>query len=94
MKKLREIQIRRSDASSLMEFVRHLDDSERALKSMGPSYSNRLDNEDVIVMLMRKLPDEGLKRRWADKAGDLIKSNGVVQFDNFVQFLKKVAGCI
>ena len=94
MKKLREIQIRRSDASSLMEFVRHLDDSERALKSMGPSYSNRLDNEDVIVMLMRKLPDEGLKRRWADKAGDLIKSNGVVQFDDFVQFLKKVAGRI
>ncbi|CAB4042058.1 Hypothetical predicted protein, partial [Paramuricea clavata] len=94
MKKLRELQIRKTDANALMEFVRHLEDSERALKSMGSSYSNRLDNEDVIVMLMRKLPEDGLKRKWVDRAGDLIKSKDYVQFDDFVNFLKKVAGRI
>ena len=53
MTKLREIQIKKSDATALMEFVRQLEDSERALRRMGPSYSNRLDNEDVVVMLMK-----------------------------------------
>ena len=91
MKKLREFQVRKSDATTLMEFVRHLVDSYRALKTMGYSYSSRLDNEDTIVMLMRKLPDESLKRKWADRAGDIIKTKGTVQFDDFVQFLKKVS---
>ena len=54
---------------------------------MGPNYSTRLDNEDVIVTLMRKLSDHTLKRRWADNAGVLIKSKGVVQFDDYVQIL-------
>ena len=67
MKKLRELHIKRADAIALMEFVRRLEDSERALKRMGTSYSNRLDNEDVIVMLMKKLPEDSLKRKWADK---------------------------
>ena len=77
-----------------MEFVRHLEDSERALKSMGTRHSARLDIENVIVMLMRKLPQERLKRMWAHKAGDLIKGKGLAQFDDFVNFLKKVAGRI
>ena len=77
-----------------MEFVRQLEDSERALRRMGPNYSNRLDNEDVIVMLMKKLPDQSLKRKWADKAGDLLKGNGLVTFSNFVNFLKHIAGRI
>ena len=37
-------------------------------------YPTRVDSEDVIVMLMRKLTEEHLKRMWADKATDLIKS--------------------
>ena len=80
MKKLRELHIKRSDAIALMEFVRQLEDSERALKRMGTSYSNRLDNEDVIVMLIKKLPEDSLKRKWADKAGDIIKTKGLVTF--------------
>ena len=32
---------------------------------------------DVIITLTRKLPDEGLKRKWVDKAGDLVKSKKV-----------------
>jgi hypothetical protein len=94
MTKLRELQIKKSDATALMEFVRQLEDSGRALRRMGPSYSNRLDNEDVIVMLMKKLPEESLKRKWADKAGDLLKGNGLVTFSNFVNFLKHIAGRI
>ena len=63
MKKLREIQVRRADATTLMEFVRRLEDARRVLTSMGHNYVSRLDNEDVIISLMRKLPDEGLKRK-------------------------------
>ena len=31
--------------------------------SMGSNYTSRLDNEDAIILLMRKLPDESLKRK-------------------------------
>ncbi|XP_028415652.1 uncharacterized protein LOC114539013 [Dendronephthya gigantea] len=79
LEKIKGLQIRKADASALMEFVRHLEDSERTLKSMGSNYSNRLDNEDIIIMLMRKLPEENLKRKWADKAGDLIQTKGIAQ---------------
>ena len=74
MKKLREIQVRKADASALMDFVRRLEDAIRVLTSMSCNYSSRLDNEDVIIMLMKKLPDEGLKRKWVDRAGDLIRT--------------------
>jgi len=39
MKKLREIQVRKADASSLMEFVRRLEDARRVLASMGCNYT-------------------------------------------------------
>ena len=39
---------------------------------MGPRYAIRLGNEDMMLMVMRKLPDESLKRKWADIAGDII----------------------
>ena len=90
MKKLREIQVRRADAPTLMEDVRRLEDVRRVLANMGSNYMSRLGNEDVIVMLMRKLPEEGLKRRWVDKAGDLIKMKGRAEFTDFVEFLQGV----
>ena len=80
MKKLREIQVRKADATTLMEFVRRLEDARRVLTSMGHNCVSRLDNEDVIISLMRKLPDESLKRKWVDKAGDLIKRKGRADF--------------
>lgn len=91
VRRLKEIQIRRADASSLMEFARKLEDARRVLTSMGYSYSSRLDNEETIVMLMKKLPDEGLKRKWADKAGDIIKLKGRAEYADFVQFVKNTA---
>ena len=91
MKKLREIQVRKADATTLMEFVRRLEDARRVLTSMGHNYGSRLDNEDVIISLMRKLPDEGLKRKWVDKAGDLIKRKGRADFADFVEFVRRVA---
>ena len=63
MKKLREIQGRKADASALMDFVRRLEDARRFLTSMGCNYASRLDNEDVVIMLKRKLPGKGLKRK-------------------------------
>lgn len=92
MKKLREIQVRKADATTLMEFVRRLEDARRVLTSMGHNYVSRLDNEDVIISLMRKLPDEGLKRKWVDKAGDhQIKRKGRADFADFVEFVGRVA---
>ena len=91
MKKLREIQVRKAYATTLMEFVRRLEDARRVLTSMGHNYVSRLDNEDVIISLMRKLPDEGLKRKWVDKAGDLIKRKGRADFADFVEFVRRVA---
>lgn len=58
---------------------------------MGPLYVSHLDNDDTILMLMKKLPDEGLKRKWADVAGDLICSKGQAAFSGFVDFIQKRA---
>ena len=46
-----------------MDFVRRLEDARRVLVSMGCNYSSGLDNEDVIIMPVRKLSEEGLKRK-------------------------------
>lgn len=54
---------------------------------MGPLYVSHLDNDDTILMLMQKLPDEDLKRKWADVAGDLICSKGQAAFSDFVDFI-------
>ncbi|XP_015754718.1 PREDICTED: uncharacterized protein LOC107334301 [Acropora digitifera] len=91
MKKLREIQVRKADASTLMDFARRLEDARRVLTSMGSNYTSRLDNEDLIIMLMRKLPDESLKRKWADRAGDLLKSKGRAEYADFVSFINRAA---
>ena len=63
MKKLRENQVRKADASTLMEFASRLEDARRVLASMGYDYTSRLDNEDVIIRMMRKLPDKSFKRK-------------------------------
>ena len=89
MKRLRDYSLRRVDAPSLMEFARRLEDTKRMLTSMGPLYVSRLNNEDIILMLMKKLPDEGLKRKWTDVAGDLISSRGQVDFSDFLSFIQK-----
>ena len=60
---LRDYILGRVDAPSLMEFARRLEDAKRMLTSMGPLYVSRLNNEDTILMLMKKLPDEGLKSK-------------------------------
>ena len=91
LKRLKELQLKRADAPSLMDFARRLEDTRRILTSMGHRYVNRLDNEDTIIMLMRKLPEESLKRKWADKAGDLIKAKGQAEYTDFVNFIKKTA---
>jgi len=42
-------------------------------------------------MLMRKLPEENLKRKWAYKAGDLIKAKGRAEYADFVEFVRRIA---
>ena len=67
MKKLREIQVHKANALALMDFVRRLEDVRRLLTSIGCKYSSHLDNQDVTITLMRKLPDKGLRRKWVDR---------------------------
>ena len=43
-------------------------------------------------MLTKKLPEDSLKRKWADKAGDIIKNKGLVTFNDFVSCVKRIAG--
>ena len=74
-----------------MEFVRRLEGARRVLASMGCNYTNRLDNVDVLVMLMRKLPEKSLKKKWVDKAGDLIVRKGRAEYADFVEFVRRVA---
>jgi len=93
MKRLTEIQMRKVGASTLIDFVRRLKDARRVLMTMGSNVTSRLDNEDVIIMLMRKLPNEGLKRKWADRASDLIKDTGRTEYADFASFIKRVVEC-
>ena len=94
LRKPREFKIRQGDAASLMDFARRLEDVKRMLTSMGPCYVALLDYEDMILMLMRKLPDESLKRKWTDIAGDIIQSKGQVSFADFLSFIQKRADCL
>ena len=89
MKRLRDYNLRRADAPSLMEFARRCEDTKRVLTIMEPLYVSRLNNGDTILMLMKKLPDEGLKRKWTDIAGDLICSKGQADFSDFLSFVQK-----
>ena len=61
------------------------------LTSMGPLYASHLNNEDTILLLIKKLPDEGLKTNWTDIAGDLICSKGQVDFPDFLSVIQKQA---
>ena len=72
-----------------MDLARRLEDVKRVLTSMGPCYTAGLDSEDMIVTLMRKLPDESLKRKWTDIAGDIIQSKGQVSFADFLNLIQK-----
>ena len=64
--------------TDLCTAVRSLETVAQGIK-LGPSAPKvelKKFSGDVIITLMRKLPDEGLKRKSVDTAGDLIKSNG------------------
>ena len=64
--------------TDLCTAVRSLETVAQGIK-LGPSPPKvelKKFSGDVIITLMRKLPDEGLKRKSVDTAGDLVKSNG------------------
>ena len=63
----------------------------KTLTNLGPSFMNRLNHEDLIIALMNKLPDDNMKRRWANKAGDLIKQNYEVKYTDFSKFVQSTA---
>ena len=56
-----------------MDFNGRLEDVKKVLTTMGPRYAARLDKENMILTLVRKLPNESLKRKWTDIASDIIQ---------------------
>ena len=87
--RLRACHVKKPDAEFLLEFSRRLEEAQRVLHSLGPGYSERLNNDDLIKMLVRKLPEEFLKRRWVDKVGDLLTKQTRIEFQNFIDFVKR-----
>jgi hypothetical protein len=93
IRRLTQMQLKRADASALMKFSRRLVDAQRTWSNLGACFVNRLDNEDLIVSLMRKLPEDNIKRRWADTAGILssVKVKSILQtFQNLFRRLLNV----
>ena len=74
-----------------MDFVRRLEDVTRISTSIGCRHAVRFDDENMILMLMRKLPNENLKRRWTEIASDLIQTKGQVSFGDFLNFIRRRA---
>ena len=62
LRKLRELNIIKGDATSLMDSARRVKDAKQVLTSINCRYAVRLDNEDMILMLMRKLPGKNGNR--------------------------------
>ena len=82
--------IKRADGSSLLEFARHLDSTNRALKGMGTQYVSDLDHVNTLKELNRKLP-VFLRARWAENAGKIYEKGSRPQFADFLNFIKKRA---
>ncbi|CAH3144667.1 unnamed protein product [Pocillopora meandrina] len=76
---------------SLVTAVRSLETIEQGIKQ-GPSLP-KVElikfSGNMIITLMRKLLDEDLKRKWVDRAGDLIKSKGRAAYLDFVGFFRE-----
>ena len=87
--RLRTHHLKRADAEHLLEFYRRLQEAERVLSSLGPEYTDRLNNDDLIKSLVKKLPEESLKRRWVDKVGDLLTKKTRIEFQDFVEFIRR-----
>ena len=77
-----------------MDFNGRLEDVKKVLTTMGPRYAARLDNENMILTLVRKLPNESLKRKWTYIASDIMQSKGQVNFADFLSFIQKRADCL
>ena len=88
MKRLLDYQIKKDDAESLLAFARRLEEVHRAMSSMGESYLARLNDNELLRKLMRKLPSESLQRRWVEKAGYLLEFEMAVTMKDFIDFVK------
>lgn len=90
IKKLKDLRVKKSDAVGLLEFTRALESSSRALKSLGSGYAARLDTDDFIKLMMKKLPTEDLRRGWCKRAGSLIAENEQVCLMHFIDFISRI----
>ena len=86
--RLKTCHFKRADAETLLDFSRRLEEAQRVLHSLGPDYSDRLNNDDLIKMLIRKLPED-FQRRWIDKVGYILTNQSRIKFQDFVNFVKR-----
>jgi hypothetical protein len=89
IRKLKDLRIKKVDATNLLDFARAIECTSRALAGLGSEYSTRLDNEEFIKMLMRKLPTEDLRKGWCSRAGTLISCDMQVKLKHFYEFVHK-----
>ena len=85
--------IKKADGSTLLEFSRHLNSTNRTLKGMGTQYVSDLDHLNTLKDLIRKLP-VFLRAKWAEEAGRIYQNGSKPQFADFLQFIKKRAALI
>ena len=82
--------IQKADGSTLLEFSRHLDSTNRTLKGMGTQYVSDLNHLNTLKDLSRKLL-VFLRVKWAEEAGKIYQNGSKPQFADFLQFIKKRA---
>ena len=74
--------LKKVDRSSLLEFARHLDSTNRTLKGMGPEYVTDLNHINTLKELNRKLPIF-MRAKWIEDAGKIFEAGSRPTFDDF-----------
>ena len=74
--------LKKVDRSSLLEFARHLDSTNRTLKGMGPEYISDLNHMNTLKELNRKL-SIFMRAKWTEVAGKIFEAGSRPTFDDF-----------
>ena len=79
--------LKKADGSSLLEFARYLDSTNRTLKGMGPEYVSDLNHMNTLKELNRKL-SIFMRAKWTEDAGKIFEAGSRPAFDDFLKFIK------
>lgn len=87
LKKLEHLPpLKNSAGSTLLEFSRYLEVTERTLRGMGPEYVSDLNHTNTLMEFNRKLPFF-MRGKWAKRAGRIIEAGERPKFIDFLKFV-------